>query len=314
MFSHFQLNIHRFKVLARFGLMHICATNICVWIRTLVLESLKEITLYHRGRAANPNDGPILESIRTHSLRHAATVMGTDLRPETDWEPINLNIRENLNGHSQESDSILSRMVHTTARAATTAFSTLAATASTSTSTSTTTTTTTTPAPTTSSTTPTSTTVADYYRNIKEFVTTSTTERSFIADDWNEATTPSTPNPFDDFMSEVITPSTTTTTTSTAAAIADSFYNMFSNENALQYSGLSHNDTDSGESLDSLFPESLIGHPTGFPTNTSCGRVNIMGTIVQDSAPYLYPFVVEYSLIGAVVIYVMWKHIGRYPK
>jgi hypothetical protein len=40
----FQLNIHRFKVLARFGLMHIVATNLCVWIRTLVLESIKEIT------------------------------------------------------------------------------------------------------------------------------------------------------------------------------------------------------------------------------------------------------------------------------
>lgn len=47
---------------------------------------------------------------------------------------------------------------------------------------------------------------------------------------------------------------------------------------------------------------------------TSCERVNIMGTIVQDSTPYLYPFIIEYSLIGAAVIYVMWKHIGRYPK
>lgn len=46
----------------------------------------------------------------------------------------------------------------------------------------------------------------------------------------------------------------------------------------------------------------------------SCERVNIMGTIVQDSAPYLYPFIIEYSLIGAAVIYVMWKHIGRYPR
>lgn len=93
---------------------------------------------------------------------------------------------------------------------------------------------------------------------------------------------------------------------------------MFGVENALQYAGLSHNDTDSGErtfeSLDALFPAALVAHTTGVPSNTSCGRVNIMGTIVQDSAPYLYPFVVEYSLIGAVVIYVMWKHIGRYPK
>lgn len=36
-----------------------------------------------------------------------------------------------------------------------------------------------------------------------------------------------------------------------------------------------------------------------------------MGTIVQDSAPYLFPFIVEYSLIGAAVVYVMWRHIGR---
>ncbi|RXG62264.1 hypothetical protein Avbf_03353 [Armadillidium vulgare] len=39
----FMLNIHKFKFLARFGLMHIVATNICVWVRTLVRESLKEI-------------------------------------------------------------------------------------------------------------------------------------------------------------------------------------------------------------------------------------------------------------------------------
>lgn len=47
---------------------------------------------------------------------------------------------------------------------------------------------------------------------------------------------------------------------------------------------------------------------------TFCGRVNIMGTIVQDSAPYLFPFIIEYSLIGAAVIYIMWRHIGRYPR
>lgn len=51
----------------------------------------------------------------------------------------------------------------------------------------------------------------------------------------------------------------------------------------------------------------------GMITN-SCGRVNIMGTIVQDAAPYLFPFIIEYSLIGAAVIYVMWKHIGRHPR
>lgn len=39
-----------------------------------------------------------------------------------------------------------------------------------------------------------------------------------------------------------------------------------------------------------------------------------MGNIVQDAAPYLFPFIIEYSLIGAAVIYVMWKHIGRHPR
>ncbi len=38
-----QLNIHKFKVIARFGLMHCLATNVCVWVRTLVRESLKVI-------------------------------------------------------------------------------------------------------------------------------------------------------------------------------------------------------------------------------------------------------------------------------
>lgn len=45
-----------------------------------------------------------------------------------------------------------------------------------------------------------------------------------------------------------------------------------------------------------------------------CGRINIMGSIVQDSAPYLFPFIIEYSLIGAAVIYVMWRHIGRHAR
>lgn len=39
-----------------------------------------------------------------------------------------------------------------------------------------------------------------------------------------------------------------------------------------------------------------------------------MGNFVQDSTPYLYPFIIEYSLIGAAVIYVMWKNIGRNPR
>uniref|UniRef100_A0A2A4JGJ4 Otopetrin n=1 Tax=Heliothis virescens TaxID=7102 RepID=A0A2A4JGJ4_HELVI len=133
-FMNSRLNIHRFKVIARFGLMHVVATNICVWIRTLVLESLKEITDYH---VKNPQG--------------------------------------------------------------------------------------------------------------------------------------------------------------------------YSGEGVL---GMT-NSSEIFESFDGLNPAALIAN---IDNTTVCGRNPIMGTIVTDSAPYLYPFIIEYSLIGAAVIYVMWKHIGRYPS
>lgn len=78
---NFQLNIHRFKVLARFGLMHVVATNICVWIRTLVLESLKEVTAYYIGRRDQPENNQIAEDLRQHTLIHAGMTMGTELGP-----------------------------------------------------------------------------------------------------------------------------------------------------------------------------------------------------------------------------------------
>lgn len=39
----FQMLIHRYKICARFGLMHMVATNICVWLRVLVVETVREI-------------------------------------------------------------------------------------------------------------------------------------------------------------------------------------------------------------------------------------------------------------------------------
>ncbi|OQR78537.1 otopetrin-2-like [Tropilaelaps mercedesae] len=45
----------------------------------------------------------------------------------------------------------------------------------------------------------------------------------------------------------------------------------------------------------------------------SCERVDIMGSIVVDASPFLYPFIIEYSLISAAVLYVMWKNIGKDP-
>lgn len=35
--------IHRYKTLARFGLMHMVATNICVWLENIVMETVREV-------------------------------------------------------------------------------------------------------------------------------------------------------------------------------------------------------------------------------------------------------------------------------
>ncbi|XP_076273747.1 proton channel otopetrin-like a isoform X23 [Rhynchophorus ferrugineus] len=152
-FMNSRLNIHRFKVVARFGLMHVAATNLCVWIRTLVLEYIKEITIYHRELF--------------------------NMTGPTDSSPL-------------------------------------------------------------------------------------------------------------------------------AVAAEPDLAEDFSN-------GISSN---SSELLDDITPQALINYFNQNVTvsNDSCGRINIMGNIVQDSAPYLFPFIIEYSLIGAAVIYVMWKHIGRNPR
>lgn len=48
-------------------------------------------------------------------------------------------------------------------------------------------------------------------------------------------------------------------------------------------------------------------------SSNPCQKQDIMGSIVSDSSPFLFPFIVEYSLIGAAVLYVMWKNIGKDP-
>lgn len=154
-FMNSRLNIHRFKVIARFGLMHIVATNLCVWIRTLVLESLKEISVY------------------------------------------------------------LDRNMTTVA--------------------------------------------PGFALGGNEFIRISAKPAAF-----HPAPTPNPVINWDQFGDSPLAP----------AALVD--HRSLSSEN--------------------------------------CERTNIMGTIVQDSAPYLFPFIIEYSLIGAAVIYVMWCHIGRNPR
>lgn len=48
--------------------------------------------------------------------------------------------------------------------------------------------------------------------------------------------------------------------------------------------------------------------------NVSCGRRIFLGDLIMDAAPFLYPFLIEYSLIGAAVLYVIWAQVGLNPK
>nr|KAG5701485.1 hypothetical protein BaRGS_000881 [Batillaria attramentaria] len=59
-FMNSKMCIHRYKKLARFGLMHMAATNICVWFRCIVVETMHEIHGHHHDNhdvdvAANGN-------------------------------------------------------------------------------------------------------------------------------------------------------------------------------------------------------------------------------------------------------------------
>lgn len=42
-----------------------------------------------------------------------------------------------------------------------------------------------------------------------------------------------------------------------------------------------------------------------------CRRSNIIGTLVQDASPFLFPCTIEYSLICAAILYVMWRSISH---
>lgn len=68
-----------------------------------------------------------------------------------------------------------------------------------------------------------------------------------------------------------------------------------------------------GDDFNNHSEESLL-NATGAPAidkSNPCGKEDIMGTILSDASPYLYPFSVEYSLIGAAFLYVMWSTIGK---
>ncbi|CAG5009371.1 unnamed protein product [Parnassius apollo] len=45
-----------------------------------------------------------------------------------------------------------------------------------------------------------------------------------------------------------------------------------------------------------------------------CRRENIMGTLLRNASPFLFPCTIEYSLICAVILYEMWKEVKCTPR
>ena len=43
-------------------------------------------------------------------------------------------------------------------------------------------------------------------------------------------------------------------------------------------------------------------------THGHCRRSNVIGQLVQDASQFLFPCTIEYSLICAAILYMMWKH------
>ena len=41
---------------------------------------------------------------------------------------------------------------------------------------------------------------------------------------------------------------------------------------------------------------------------SACHEGKILGSLVRNAAPFLFPCTIEYSLICAVTLYEMWKH------
>ncbi|CAH1390023.1 unnamed protein product [Nezara viridula] len=254
-FMNSRLNIHRFKVIARFGLMHIVATNLCVWIRTLVLESLKEISGYLERNLTTASPS-------TASFANEFSSFGRPAAPEG-FRPVLPNVA-------------------------------------------------------TTPTTTTTTMTAKYFRQTVQTLATSTARaiRSTVLPTIM-TTTPTTTT-----MRTTTTPttthiSTTLSTTPSTTPFQPFFFNSNLRKNfteALTQLSTPVNPVINWDHIgDSpLAPQALIDHRS--LSSENCERNNIMGTIVQDSAPYLFPFIIEYSLIGAAVIYVMWRHIGRNPR
>ncbi len=95
-FEYFQMCIHRYRVFARFGLMHMAATNMCVWLRTVIAETIRDVTA-HAGDDASvfvlPN--------RTTTFTTSTTTTTTTAAPEAHHYAVNADLLNQTGGRTQ---------------------------------------------------------------------------------------------------------------------------------------------------------------------------------------------------------------------
>lgn len=60
-----------------------------------------------------------------------------------------------------------------------------------------------------------------------------------------------------------------------------------------------------------LLKRSIVGASQKYQ---DCQRTNIMGSLVQNASPFLFPCTIEYSLICAVILFEMWKKVRSIPE
>lgn len=81
--SPLQMCIHKYKVLARFGLMHMIGTNLCVWLRVVIKEALMDLpNATAAAVTATPTPPPLLlNRSAARKLNSKKTMYSRSLKP-----------------------------------------------------------------------------------------------------------------------------------------------------------------------------------------------------------------------------------------
>ena len=56
------------------------------------------------------------------------------------------------------------------------------------------------------------------------------------------------------------------------------------------------------------------GPHTSNVTDADCIEIDILGNTIEESSVYLFPFIIEFSMICAHILYNMWTNVGSKPK